>query len=42
MDKDQREEFMEELYARQGADQAAKQMLREHMQAAGVEWDGEV
>jgi len=33
---------MEELYAKQSADQAAKQMLREHMRAAGVEWDGEV
>lgn len=42
MDKEQREEFMEELYAKETADQAAKELLRQHMEAAGVEWDGEV
>jgi len=33
---------MDELYAKQSADDSAKRMLREYMEAAGVEWDGEV
>jgi len=42
LEEEQREEFMDELYAKQSADDTARQMLREHMKAAGIEWDGEV
>ncbi len=42
MEEEQREEFMDELYSKQPAEDTAKEMLREHMKAAGIEWDGEV
>ena len=42
MEEDQRTEFMDELYAEKSVDDTARQMLREHMKAAGIEWDGEV
>jgi hypothetical protein len=38
-----REQFMEELYAKGGdAESTAKDQLREHLKALGVNWDGEV
>jgi len=42
MEEDQREDFMDDLYAKQSSDDTAKQQLREHMKSLGVEWDGEV
>lgn len=35
---------MDELYAKEssGAEDVAKKMLREHFEASGIEWDGEV
>ena len=42
LDEEQTAQFMEELYAAQGADSTAKQQLREHMKSLGVDWDGEV
>lgn len=33
---------MEELYARDSAENTAKQQLREHMEAAGIQWDEEI
>ena len=42
MDEEQKTQFMEELYASQGADSTAKDQLREHMKSLGVDWDGEV
>lgn len=38
-----REQFMEELYAKGGdVESSAKDQLREHLKAQGIEWDGEV
>ncbi len=43
MDEEQRAEFMAELYAKGGdAEVTAKDQLREHLKAQGIEWDGEV
>ena len=41
MDPEQRDEFMKELYE-QDARSDAKDQLREHLKAQGIEWDGEV
>lgn len=40
-DEQQREDFMDELYAKESADESAKEMLRKHMKDAGIEWDEE-
>ena len=42
MEEEQLEDFMDELYAKESSGDVAKDMLREHLKAAGVEWDGEI
>jgi hypothetical protein len=43
MDAEQREEFMDELYnAGGGAEASAKDQLRAHLAAQGIDWDGEI
>jgi hypothetical protein len=42
MEEEQREEFMDDLYAKQSSDDQAKDMLRKHLEAAGVEWDVDI
>lgn len=42
MGAEDRKDFMEELYAEQGAEDTAKDMLRERMKSLGIEWDGEL
>ena len=38
-----REQFMEDLYAAGGgAESPARDQLREHLKAQGIEWDGEI
>ena len=39
MDEEQLEEFMEDLYAKESSEDTAKQMLRKHFEAHGIEWD---
>ena len=42
MEDEQLEDFMEELYEKQSSGDAAKEMLRQHLESQGVEWDGEI
>lgn len=43
MDDEQRDEFMGELYNAKGnAEATAKDQLREHLAAQGIDWDGEI
>lgn len=38
-----REQFMEELYAKGGgAENVARDQLRAHLEAQGINWDGEI
>ncbi len=42
MEAEQREAFMEDLYAAKSGEETAKGQLREHLKAQGIEWDGEI
>lgn len=42
MEEQQREDFMDELYAKESSGDVARQMLKEHLESQGVEWDGEI
>jgi len=33
---------MAELYAERGSESTAKEQLREHLAAQGIQWDGEI
>ncbi len=42
MDEEQKAEFITGLYDDKGSDDVAKDQLRAHLAAQGVEWDGEI